>query len=54
MKSGLMTVHQNDPENFIDKPEDLPKHLRWLLIEQEGTNIKTSITKSRYSKIYEG
>ena len=27
MNSGIMTIHQNDPENIIDDPEDLHQHL---------------------------
>ena len=42
MNSGLMTVHHNDPDNFIDDPEYFPQYLSWILCEHDGTNIHKS------------
>ena len=39
-----MNLYQNDPYNFIGKPEYFLQYHIWLLIEYKGTNIQTSTT----------
>ena len=51
MNSGLMTIHHNDPDNFIDKPEDFSQYHRSLLCEHEFINIQTSITQVRNTQL---
>ena len=37
-----MTVHHNDPDKFIDNPEDFLQYNRWLISEDGVNNIQTS------------
>ena len=54
MNPGLLDVNNNDPENFIDKPEYFHQYCWWILSEHEGTNIQTSITHIVNEQLYEG
>ena len=54
MKSGLMTVRQNDPDNFIEKPDYFCQYIRWILHEHKGNNIQTSPTQVSNSQLYKG
>ena len=54
MNSGFMTVHQNDPENFIDDPGDFRQYCSLLLSRQEGNTLHTHNIKAITTKLDEG
>ena len=45
MNSGLITVHHNDPENFIDDTEYVCQYCIWLLSEHKGNKFQTNTTQ---------
>ena len=51
MNSGLMTVQQNNPEKFIDYPENFHPYHIWLLIENKGNDIQTSPTQVKNTQL---
>ena len=40
-----MNVHNNDPKNFIDDPEDFRQYCRWILSGHEGNILQTNSTQ---------
>ena len=50
MKSGIMNVHHNNPDNFIEDSEDFCQYHSWLLREHEK-KIQTSTTQISNAKL---
>ena len=44
MNPGVMDMYQNDPDTYIDDPDEFRLYHRWLLHEQKKENTSTSIT----------
>ena len=40
MSSGLMTVHNNDPDNFIDDPEYFHQYPSWIISGHGGNTLQ--------------
>ena len=47
MNLGIMTVHHNDPENFIDDLEDFFQYCSLLLCGNKDNKIPKNTTQSR-------
>ena len=45
MNSGIMNVHHNDPENFIDDTEYFLQYCSWLLCGHEGNTNQKNTTQ---------
>ena len=51
MKSGLMNVNHNYPDNLIDEADLFCQYICLLLREYKGTNIQTSHTQVRNAQL---
>ena len=49
-----MNVHHNDPENFIDDPEDFCQYLRSLLSGHKGKKLQKNNTQVSTKQLYGG
>ena len=54
MNLGLITVHHNDPDNFIDDPEYFFQYYIWVLCVHEVKKIQTIPTHIRNSQLQGG
>ena len=45
MKSGLMTVHNNDIKNFICDPEDCLQYCSWIISVHEDNKFQPTTTQ---------
>ena len=52
MNSGIITVHHNDPDNFIDDSESFLRYHILLLSEYKGTNIQTIPVQVSNEQLY--
>ena len=46
-----MNVHNNDPESFIDDPEDFHQYCSWLLSVYKGNTLHPTATQVRTSQL---
>ena len=51
MNSGIMKIHQNDPENIIDDPEDFRQYRSWLLSEHKEKTLHPTTIKVNTEKL---
>ena len=54
MNSGLITVHNNGPEIFIDDTEYFFQYRSWLLSGHKGNTLHTTTIKSSTAHLYGG
>ena len=54
MNSGLITVHNNGPEIFIDDTEYFCQYRSWLLSGHKGNTLHTTTIKSSTAHLYGG
>ena len=52
MNSGIMTIHQNDPEDIIDDPEDFCQYHRLLLNGHNGKTLHPTTIKFTTTQLY--
>ena len=51
MNSDIMTLHHNEPENFISNPEYFRQYRRLILLEHRVPNNQTSPTQVINAKL---